>query len=248
MSQDNLIGFGECILTLHEKLRTFVTQSDLFEELNTMIHQMMDVTAKRRYSMGRTSSFSKNFRNSSIIERRTSLKPDKAGYRFNSSNIDSRVSDFKLIKPCFVKLDKICDKKVSELLAKRIYSDQARSNSKCLGMSRLQSDEMIHNPYENLGLGRDTSGNANINVKSELIATENHLDLLMAGEMDLSHRQKEKRFNGRDKRISLNGVKNWNLNPVVCLKRLSPQFISKAINGKLELECGEFNHIKKTES
>ncbi|CAH1397140.1 unnamed protein product [Nezara viridula] len=245
MSQDNLIGFGECVLALHEKLTQFVKQSDLFEELNSMIHKMMDTTAKRRYSMGRTSIFSKNCRETSIIERRTSPKPKKTCCSFSSSNSENRVSDFKVIKPCFVKLDKICDTQLSKLLANRMYSNMAQSNRNDLEMTSLQSTDMIHNPTENLRPDDSTGSRVNININPEFLATEDHLDLLMAKEMASSYPQTDKRINGRVKHVLTNSLEDCNLNPVVVLKRLSPQFISRAINGKLEMECGEFNQRKK---
>lgn len=138
-----------------------------------------------------------------------------------------------MIKPCFVKLDKICDTRISELLAKRMYSNNVQSNSKCLEIASLQSSSMIHNSPENLVPDRDNGSSANVivDVDLEFMPTEQNLDLLMVREMDSSHPQTEKIFNERVKHTSSNSVNNWNLNPVVCLKRLSPQFISKAING-----------------
>ncbi|CAH1397142.1 unnamed protein product [Nezara viridula] len=214
-------------------------------ELNSMIHKMMDTTAKRRYSMGRTSIFSKNCRETSIIERRTSPKPKKTCCSFSSSNSENRVSDFKVIKPCFVKLDKICDTQLSKLLANRMYSNMAQSNRNDLEMTSLQSTDMIHNPTENLRPDDSTGSRVNININPEFLATEDHLDLLMAKEMASSYPQTDKRINGRVKHVLTNSLEDCNLNPVVVLKRLSPQFISRAINGKLEMECGEFNQRKK---
>ncbi|CAH1397143.1 unnamed protein product [Nezara viridula] len=210
-----------------------------------MIHKMMDTTAKRRYSMGRTSIFSKNCRETSIIERRTSPKPKKTCCSFSSSNSENRVSDFKVIKPCFVKLDKICDTQLSKLLANRMYSNMAQSNRNDLEMTSLQSTDMIHNPTENLRPDDSTGSRVNININPEFLATEDHLDLLMAKEMASSYPQTDKRINGRVKHVLTNSLEDCNLNPVVVLKRLSPQFISRAINGKLEMECGEFNQRKK---
>ncbi|XP_066906815.1 uncharacterized protein [Halyomorpha halys] len=238
-SQDNLIGFGECVLALHDKLREFVKQSDLFEELNSMIHKMMDATTKRKYSMSFSSRFSKNRRDPSIIRRRNSLKSKKTCYNFNSSNSENRDSDFKM-KPCFVKLDKICDIELSKLLPQVVYSKKVQSNSREFKIPCLQPIEMIHNSTKNLGQDRII----NVNADSNFLATEDNLDLLMGRAFE-SAPQKGKRFNGRDESESSRSIKDSNLNPVVLLKRLSPQFISRAIIGKLEMESHEFTQKRK---
>ncbi|XP_014280017.1 uncharacterized protein [Halyomorpha halys] len=208
-------------------------------ELNSMIHKMMDATTKRKYSMSFSSRFSKNRRDPSIIRRRNSLKSKKTCYNFNSSNSENRDSDFKM-KPCFVKLDKICDIELSKLLPQVVYSKKVQSNSREFKIPCLQPIEMIHNSTKNLGQDRII----NVNADSNFLATEDNLDLLMGRAFE-SAPQKGKRFNGRDESESSRSIKDSNLNPVVLLKRLSPQFISRAIIGKLEMESHEFTQKRK---